>query len=264
MVLVGRLDHPDGVRRSGSGERTRARAAARRAPSWPPGSPGRRRNAPSSTAQRPAHGARPPRPSSRPAAPAEPHPAHDVEVRQVAGEREELQLEPQPDAVADRIRAGGDAALEEVEEPHEPVEHPRVRLGLGEELEHGLRADLGDRQGVRRSRAPPRARRRCRRPTRCAARPCPRAGGAAPESAAPAARRTATSSCEPPSRSRSRARARRCRRAGRGRPRRSAASAARSRRPCTCVPRPQCRVPRCWAMSSCGRSGPTSTRRSAS
>ena len=71
------------------------------------------------------------------------------QVRQVAGEPQQLQLEREPERVERRPAAGDRRrVVEQVEEPRQRVERALVRLGLAEEPQHRLGADQPDVQAV--------------------------------------------------------------------------------------------------------------------
>ena len=121
------------------------------------------------------------------------------DVRQVAGQPEQLELEREPERVEGRPVGGVRRVVEKIEEARQRDERPLVRLLLAEQPQHRLGADHPDREAVvvlarlavrsdeLRRRSPSGARR---------ARDGERGRRAR---AARAARRSATSSCARPS-----------------------------------------------------------------
>ena len=70
------------------------------------------------------------------------------QVRQVAGEQEQLQLEADRQRVGRRVARLRHRAVEQLQEPHQAVEDARLRVGLGVQLQHRLGPDQGDAQRV--------------------------------------------------------------------------------------------------------------------
>ena len=71
------------------------------------------------------------------------------EVRQIAGEPQELQLEPERQRVDGRTGRQRGQLVERVQEPCERRERPLVRLLLGVEPQHRLQPDQPDLQAIR-------------------------------------------------------------------------------------------------------------------
>jgi hypothetical protein len=69
-------------------------------------------------------------------------------VRQVARERQQLQLEGQAEPVVLGVRGALERPGKQLQEPAQALVGPWIRLGLGEQLQHRLRPDLADRQRV--------------------------------------------------------------------------------------------------------------------
>ena len=157
-------------------------------------------------------------------------------MRQVAGDRQQLQLEGQSERVELGIGGALERPVEHVQEAGQARERARMRLGLDEQLQHRLGSDQPDRQRV------PVGPHRLVGVDDVGARDGVQLAAALVQhqrgdgSAAPAARRTARRSCARPWRSRSRAPARACTGAARGRPPRSGSSAAPRRRSCSFGP----------------------------
>src|SRR6185437_16584156 len=63
-------------------------------------------------------------------------------------ERQQLQLEGQSQAVVLRVRGALERPRKQPQEAAQSVVGTRIRLGLGEQLQHRLRPDLADRERV--------------------------------------------------------------------------------------------------------------------
>jgi hypothetical protein len=70
------------------------------------------------------------------------------EMREIPGEPEQLELEREPERVERRTGVHRREAVEEIEEPGQRLEGPRVCLLLGEQAQHRLRAEQPDPEPV--------------------------------------------------------------------------------------------------------------------
>ena len=211
----------DAASRSRAGSRPRARSSCRRS---------RRRRRRLRAARKPT------RPSSSPAFGAA------VEVRHVAGEPEQLQLEREPERIEAGLADARAGSASSRSRKRVSAANARSFASCSVKSRSIASAPTSPTASLYGSSRVSRWEERGRPRSPSAARRSPGAASARRATAARAWRRSATSSSARPLRPRRRDRGRPCRRAGRDRPRRTGTSAARRPQSCTSGPSSECRA----------------------